>query len=180
MQNLVHTEWPCCQSRGVGLDGLRGPFWLLVFFRSVKFPNLNGDLAVFLIPRSHSPTVTAVNLPVLFPITWQHYCGCSGQLHFQAMGGVSQTRLWCFSDMAAHDRETRWSKDPRTPFGVSVRAPCFQTDGYSVTSGKTEQQKAFLGEYLKPLVIWENLEMGVSLSSKHQQTVPSRMQSSTY
>lgn len=54
------------------------------------------------------------------------------------------------------------------------------SDGYSVTSGKTEQQKAFLGEYLKPLVIWESLEMGVSLSSKQQQTVPSRMQSSTY
>lgn len=71
---MAHTEWPYHQSRGVGLDGLTGPFQPLVFSNSVKFADLNGDVVVFLIPRSHSLGVTPVKLPILFPIFWQDYC----------------------------------------------------------------------------------------------------------
>lgn len=89
---------------------------------------------VFLIPRSHSARVTAVNLPVLFPITWQDYCGCRADVNYAF-------KLWVGF--------------PTQDFDVSVTwLLVIQTDGYSVISGKTEQQKVFLHEYLKPLVTW--------------------------
>lgn len=111
---MAHTEWPYHQSRGVGLDGLTGPFQPLAFSNSVKFADLNGDVVVFLIPRSHSRRVTPVKLPILFPIFWQDYCRCRENANYTFKLWVGFTGQDC-------DVSVTWLlvtenlKDPKTP-----------------------------------------------------------------
>lgn len=114
MQNLVHTECPYHQSKGVGLDGLTGPFQPLVFSSSVKFPDLNGDPASFLIPGSHSPRVTAVNLPALFPIIWQDYRGCRAEVSYTFKLWVGFPRQ-DFDVSVTRLLVTEKLEDPKTP-----------------------------------------------------------------
>lgn len=76
------------------------------------------DLAVFLITqifsRSHSPRVTAVNLPLLFPIIWQEYCGCRAEVNYTF-------KLWVGLPRQDFDVSVTWLhvteklEDPKTP-----------------------------------------------------------------